>query len=526
MDYKYSELVQQSKDWALQVEKNHWLETEQLAPLLTIEQASPQSLLSSTDERPLIVAFMGGTGVGKSTLLNRLAKQAIAKTGIERPTSYEVTLYHHYSLSLQSLPEKFPLDKIKTASHTDDTHKNIIWVDMPDFDSTELANKQLVLQWLPHIDVLIYVVSPDRYRDHKAWQLLLSEGQKHGWLFVFNQWDLGQIEQYEDFKNQLTEAGFNDPLIFRSSCTEQADDEFPPLLETITALATKNTISQLEQQSSHIKKQQLQQQLQHYLPLLGSEQDFIELRQHWKQQWLSTKNSLSDGFSWEMSQYASQYAEKEGQLSAKKNPLYLWGTWAQNRFDDVLDELILTADQLKLATIPLRKNLTPIRTRVGDTLDQQVELRCRQALINPGNILHRGLLKLSRFCEIVFPLLTMSGVGYQLFLGFYQSAQDKQDYLGIDFAVHSSLLIGISWLLPYFIHKKMQPSLQKAALRGLNQGLELATDHIGEAVDLTLEGMQQQQEQFIVELTLTIQQCGLNNEIPDKKGVLTRIIPK
>ena len=62
---------------------------------------------------------------------------------------------------------------------------------MPDFDSTEQSNKQLVLQWLPHIDVLIYVVSPERYKDEKAWRLLLAEGARHAWLFVINQWDKG-----------------------------------------------------------------------------------------------------------------------------------------------------------------------------------------------------------------------------------------------------------------------------------------------------------------------------------------------
>jgi Uma2 family endonuclease len=43
----------------------------------------------------------------------------------------------------------------------------------------------------PHIDVLVYVVSPERYRDNKAWQLLLAEGGKHAWIFVLNQSDRG-----------------------------------------------------------------------------------------------------------------------------------------------------------------------------------------------------------------------------------------------------------------------------------------------------------------------------------------------
>ena len=525
MDYDYSELVQQSKDWASQLLDGHWLDAEQLSSILTLETNTPKSLLSLTDARPLIVAFMGGTGVGKSSLLNRLAAKTIARTGIERPTSHEVTLYHHQSQLLQNLPSHLPLDKIKISSHSDIAHQNIIWIDMPDFDSTELANKRLVLQWLPHIDVLIYVVSPDRYRDNQAWQLLLAEGQNHGWLFVLNQWDLGQQAQYDDFKKQLIQAGFNNPLIFRSSCTEQTDDEFIPLLDNIKALATKQSVEQLEQHSLQVKKQQLKQILQQSLPLLGVTQNFSALNQSWQQQWQQTEHLLNKGFLWALTQYANQYIEKDAQLLAKKSPIDLWDQWAQNRFDDALDELILTADQLQLATIPLRESLQPIRTHISQTIDLQVELSCRQALVNPGHTVHRLLLKLSRFCEIVLPLITMGVVGYQLLLGFYHGAQNSEDYLGLDFAIHSLLLILISWLLPYFIHKKMQPSIEKAALKGLKKGLTIAFEKIMDEVSLILEGMAQQQQQFIDILTMTIEQCHQeNNETTEKPADLARIL--
>jgi len=119
---------------------------------------------------------------------------------------------------------------------------------MPDFDSTEQSNKQLVLQWLPHIDVLVYVVSPERYRDEKAWQILLAEGARHAWLFVLNQWDKGQNEQYDDFQQQLHKAGFYEPIIFKTACTENLQaDEFAELETTINSLATAHVVEQLEQ---------------------------------------------------------------------------------------------------------------------------------------------------------------------------------------------------------------------------------------------------------------------------------------
>ena len=528
MAYDYSELVEQSKNWAQRALTAGWLDEDSVSDVLQLDCRTPQSLLAITDERPLIVAFMGGTGVGKSSLLNRLAEENIAKSGIERPTSHEITIYYHESLNLERLQLQLPLEKIKTAKHTKEVNQNIIWIDMPDFDSTEITNKELVLQCLPYIDVLIYVVSPERYRDNKAWELLLAEGQKHAWLFVLNQWDLGQFEQYDDFKKQLAKAGFNNPLVFRSSCTEQIDDEFSSLLENIRTLATTHSIEQLQQHNLKIRKQQLRQQLQQCLLLLGKETDFKTLIEaEFQKRWQGLESLLAEAFIWSMRQYANQYAEKDGQLLARKNAVCLWDEWAQNRFDDLLDELILNADRLNLPTIPLRESLQPIRLKAAKLVEQQVELGCRQALANPGNLIHRIFLKISRFCEIVLPLTAMSFVAYQLLLGFYQGAQDKQDYLGVDFAIHSVLLIGISWLLPYFIHKKMQPSIEKAALNGLKKGFYAACFNIESEIMQMLSEIQNQQQKLTGELNTYIEHCVVDNIHPtENENILNRVLSK
>ncbi|MEQ1530692.1 MAG: GTPase domain-containing protein, partial [Methylococcales bacterium] len=395
MAYDYSDLTAQTRQWAEQATAKGWLTETAAQQLVDFDLRTPGSLFNKDDSRPLIVAFMGGTGVGKSSLLNRLAGSAIAKAGVERPTSKEVTLFHHHSVVIDHLPERLPLEHINIAQHSDERNKAIIWMDMPDFDSTEQANKQQVLQWLPHIDVLIYVVSPERYRDEKAWRLLLAEGGKHAWLFVINQWDKGQIEQYADFKQQLHKAEFIDPLIFTTSCAETIPtDEFTALQETILSLATNHVVQQLQQRGLQVKTRELKQKLHDCRQSLGSEQSIQQLQHIWQEQWQKTCAVLQQGFAWPIQKMAAYYGEHAADLitNAGVQPK-LWDTWAQARYEDAVDEVIAHSDQLQIPVNPIKKQLAVNRDKAANTMQSQTELAARQALANPGHAVQRLFLK-------------------------------------------------------------------------------------------------------------------------------------
>ncbi len=503
----------QTLNWAREAQQAGWLPEAEVTRLESVESATPGDLFEAGIQRPLVVAFFGGTGVGKSSLLNRLAGEAIARTGVERPTSREVTLYLHESVQIQNLPQDFPVDKVKIALHRKEENRDILWIDMPDIDSVDIANRELVLEWLPHIDLLIYVVSPERYRDDRGWRLLLEHGHRHAWLFVINQWDKGDPTQREDFIRLLEEAGFQRPLIFCTDSREgkAAEDDFPQLAQTIHALANAHTIRQLEIRGISVRMQELREALKRAAEKLGPEEAFPELIKHWQALWEKTAQELRQGLDWKMEVLAARFAPRntEGWFRGQKGSTpesgvekqqrdseEIWDSWAETRLHDAFDALLIEADALSLPGTPLREALSPFLKEAKDKMENHLQLSLRTALQKPGTTLHRFLYRATGILATFLPVTALGWVGYRLFTGYYQSATLPQNYLGIDFAIHSLLLVLTAWLLPYLIHRRLKPSLQKAALRGLRAGLEAGLAEIDQQFRQILEGLQREQQRF------------------------------
>src|SRR4051794_41049592 len=80
-----------------------WLEAPHRYPLATMSRAALEGLADDlrrqaaaleVDRPLLVVLLMGGTGVGKSTLLNALAGGSVAQASFQRPTTRDPVVYY------------------------------------------------------------------------------------------------------------------------------------------------------------------------------------------------------------------------------------------------------------------------------------------------------------------------------------------------------------------------------------------------------------------------------------------------
>lgn len=202
--------------------------------LLDLAVASSEGLASQTDRDEaaalataarnrkdhlsgtVIVAVAGGTGSGKSSLLNALAGSDVVSTSMLRP---------HTDQALAWIPENDPviasmmgtLGIGSIVEHDDESGLAI--VDLPDLDSVNRDHRSLVEEFLPLADAVIWVFDPAKYHDPSIHAEFLAKMIEYEPVFVFA---LNKIDRLDEAEAEAVEAhlggilrvdGFRSPTV-------------------------------------------------------------------------------------------------------------------------------------------------------------------------------------------------------------------------------------------------------------------------------------------------------------------------
>jgi energy-coupling factor transporter ATP-binding protein EcfA2 len=167
------------------------------APEADEARAERRKLLSQIDDyllprlresgSPVLVALVGSTGAGKSTLVNSLVGKQVSNTGIRRPTTNSPVLASHPSevdwfaenVFLPTLPRvrqqglAMPgRDGLLVLASSEGMPKGVALLDTPDIDSVVQAHHEFAHQFLDASDLWLFMTTSTRYADAAVWELL------------------------------------------------------------------------------------------------------------------------------------------------------------------------------------------------------------------------------------------------------------------------------------------------------------------------------------------------------------------
>lgn len=199
-----------------------------------------------------VAALAGGTGSGKSTLFNALTGLEFADAGDIRPMTEEAAacVWNSDATELLDLLGVRPARRIAHESpliDTDSAFDGLVLLDLPDHDSIELGHSVLVDSILPMVDVLIWVLDPQKYADHLIHDAYLAQmrRRKDHMIVVLNQIDTVVPQRREalldDVRLKLDADGLGDvPLYMVSAEKKKGLDAIYDELKAAIATTSAN----------------------------------------------------------------------------------------------------------------------------------------------------------------------------------------------------------------------------------------------------------------------------------------------
>ncbi len=140
-----------------------------------------------------VVGLFGATGSGKSSLINALVGDPIARTHVRRPTTSEaLAAVWGPEGAVELLDWLGVRERVVRDAPLDTRASRLILLDLPDFDSVEAGNRAIAEKLAAQVDALVWVVDPQKYADAVLHAQFITPHARHGavTLIVLNQIDL------------------------------------------------------------------------------------------------------------------------------------------------------------------------------------------------------------------------------------------------------------------------------------------------------------------------------------------------
>jgi GTP-binding protein EngB required for normal cell division len=202
-----------------------------------VDQADRRLAISGS---ATVVALAGATGSGKSSIFNALSGTTLATVGVRRPTTAHAMASSWGDESAEDLLDWLQIPRrhaLETDPAMDAALNGLVLLDLPDHDSTELDHRMEVDRLVQLVDMLIWVVDPQKYADAAIHDRYLKPLAQHAevMMIILNQVDKLSASQREqcisDLRRLLNSEGLGKvPVIAVSALTGEGIEGLRELL--------------------------------------------------------------------------------------------------------------------------------------------------------------------------------------------------------------------------------------------------------------------------------------------------------
>lgn len=203
---------------------------------------------SEVDPSWCVIGMLGGTGAGKSSLVNVLSGGEVVTAGVRRPTTNEACAVLPRGREPQELLGWLDIGRRVEAPQA--LPGDTVVVDLPDIDSVDARHADIADRLASRVDALVVVVNPQKYADarlHDEWLVRLRSSHASVTVVLTHIDTISLPERdaiEQDLHRLLSDRGMADAEVFAVSAT--TGEGMRTLIKHLTREASRILCESLE----------------------------------------------------------------------------------------------------------------------------------------------------------------------------------------------------------------------------------------------------------------------------------------
>ncbi len=235
-----------------------WLEPER-ARLERLTQDYARGL--ARPEAALVMAVVGATGAGKSTLVNALAGETVAQEGVDRPTTRQPVVYAPEDALLEGLDAR-AAKVVRYQPRASAPVSGQVFIDTPDTNSIQPEHRDVARALLERADVALAVMHRGSVAEASQLEFLKEFARRRRLVFVVNFADLLGVSARDELKQQTRELAEKhlgvegeDVAVFAVSALKakegvDSSGEWPGFLQALRDLSTRASVEKVRRSNA------------------------------------------------------------------------------------------------------------------------------------------------------------------------------------------------------------------------------------------------------------------------------------